>query len=127
MSNDSKPTVGTVGWVDLTVDDADMVRDFYKGVVGWDHESFNMGGYNDYSMIPHGAKHAVVGVCHKRGGNADMPSQWLMYIIVDDIDDSVAACRELGGEIVAGPKSMGDARYCVIRDPAGAVCALYQP
>ena len=127
MSNDKKPAAGTVGWFDLTVDNADGVRDFYQAVVGWDYEPVNMGDYNDYSMIPAGAKDPVSGVCHKRGGNADLPSQWIMYVIVEDIDHSIEACREMGGEVVAGPKSMGDARYCVIKDPAGAVCALYQP
>jgi uncharacterized protein len=127
MSKNNKPAVGTVGWFDLTVDNADLVRDFYQGVVGWEHEPVNMGDYNDYSMIPAGTKTPVAGVCHKRGGNADLPSQWLMYIIVEDINDSIEACHELGGDVVAGPVTMGDARYCIIRDPAGAVCALYQP
>jgi predicted enzyme related to lactoylglutathione lyase len=127
MSENKKPLAGTIGWFDLTVDNADKVRDFYQGVVGWNHESVSMGDYNDYSMIPAGSKDPVAGVCHKRGGNADLPSQWLMYIIVEDVDSSVDTCREMGGEVITGPKSMGSARYAVIKDPAGAVCALYQP
>jgi len=27
---------------------------------------------------------------------------------------------------IDGPRSLGTGRFCVIRDPAGAVCALYQ-
>lgn len=35
--------------------------------------------------------------------------------------------RARGGALVAGPKNMGpDARYAVIKDPAGAVAGLYQ-
>jgi predicted enzyme related to lactoylglutathione lyase len=30
--------VGKIGWLDLTVDDADAVRDFYREVVGWKAE-----------------------------------------------------------------------------------------
>jgi hypothetical protein len=29
--------------------------------------------------------------------------------------------------MVAAPRSYGGGRYCVIKDPAGAICALYQP
>jgi hypothetical protein len=70
----------------------------------------------------------VAGVCHARGPNADLPAKWLIYIIVEDLDRSVARCLELGGRLIAGPRSMGtQGRYCVILDPAGAAAALYQP
>ena len=66
--------------------------------------------------------------CHARGINADLPAKWLVYVVVADLESSLAECRRLGGAVVTGPKAMGqDARYAVIRDPAGAVLALYQP
>jgi len=34
-----KSDIGTFGWVDLTVPDTERVRDFYKSVVGWDHQN----------------------------------------------------------------------------------------
>jgi hypothetical protein len=40
----TRPRVGTVGWFDLTVADADRVRDFYKAVVGWTTSAVPMGG-----------------------------------------------------------------------------------
>ena len=68
----------------------------------------------------------AAGVCHARGTNKGLPPVWMIYIVVEDLDASVDACRANGGELVAGPRSMGGDRYCVIRDPAGAVAALYQ-
>jgi predicted enzyme related to lactoylglutathione lyase len=54
-------------------------------------------------------------ICHARGHNADLPSQWLIYITVADLDASMALCKELGGKLLAGPTAMGqEARYCVI-------------
>ena len=71
----TKPRVGSIGWRDLTVPDAEGIRDFYEQVVGWK---------------------------------------------ADPVD--------LGGRVVDGPRSMGGgARMCTIQDPAGAVCALYEP
>lgn len=46
--------------------------------------------------------------------------------VVAELDSSLAACAARGGAVLAGPKSMGTARYAVIRDPAGAVVALCQ-
>ena len=119
--------VGKIGWIDMTVDDAPGVRDFYKAVVGWETDEVDMGGYSDYVMKMPAAGDGVAGVCHSRSSNADLPSGWLIYIIVADADASAAKCKELGGEIVSPPRAMGGGRFCVIRDPAGAVCALYQP
>lgn len=57
-----------------------------------------------------------------------MPAQWLIYLTVADLDASLAACAEGGGEAVAGPRSMGVyGRMAVIRDPAGAVATLSEP
>ncbi len=120
----SEAKVGTVGWMDLTVEDADGVRDFYKAVVGWESSPVSMGEYNDYSMGPPGAD-PVAGVCHARGENVGLPAQWLIYFIVADLDASVAKCLELGGEVIAGPRGESY-RFCVVRDPAGAVAALFQ-
>jgi hypothetical protein len=114
-------------WRDLTVADAARVRNFYEGVAGWRAEPVDMGGYSDFSMFAAGSPEPVAGICHSRGPNADLPAQWLMYITVENLDRSIERCTALGGRVVAGPRSMGGARYCVIADPAGAVCALFQP
>lgn len=119
-------TVGSIGWRDLTVEDADRVRDFYESVVGWASSPVDMGGYADFNM--HDADgNVVAGICHARGTNAGLPPQWLVYLVVADLDESIAACEDAGGEVASGPNAAGEGRMCVIRDPAGAVCALYQP
>jgi len=121
------PPVGAIVWRDLTVPDAAAIRDFYARVVGWRAEPVSMGNYNDFNMLTPDGNEPTAGICYARGTNADLPPQWLMYIVVDDVDQSAAACVKLGGAIVSPPRGMGGGRFCVIRDPAGAVCALYQP
>ncbi|MGH9867130.1 MAG: VOC family protein [Candidatus Polarisedimenticolia bacterium] len=127
MTDQNRPPVGTIGWTDLTVQDAARIRDFYAGVVGWESSPVDMGGYEDFNVMPPGSATPVAGVCHARGGNADLPAQWLIYIIVEDVKRSAARCLEMGGQVIAGPRDMAGGGFCVIRDPAGAVCALYQP
>ena len=41
---------GLIAWCDLTVPDAEAVRDFYHHVVGWQVAEVDMGGYADYCM-----------------------------------------------------------------------------
>jgi predicted enzyme related to lactoylglutathione lyase len=50
-----------------------------------------------------------------------------MYVTVADLDASLRECTARGGTVIGQPRKHQGARFCVIRDPAGAVCALYQP
>ncbi|MGD8396469.1 MAG: VOC family protein [Candidatus Eiseniibacteriota bacterium] len=126
MSDAPRPRPGTILWHDLTVPDAGAVRDFYATVIGWRSEPVSMGEYDDFNLLAPGSDESVAGICHARGSNADLPPQWLVYVAVDDVDACAARCREAGGSVVAGPRAVGGGRFCVIRDPAGAVLALYQ-
>jgi hypothetical protein len=85
-----------------------------------------MDGYDDFNMLPAGGGDPIAGVCHARGPNADLPPQWLTYFVVADLDAALAACAGGGGEVVSGPRGLAGGRFAVIRDPAGAVCALWQ-
>ena len=114
-------------WVDLTVENAGTVRDFYEAVVGFETSPVDMDGYSDFSMLPQGSTDPVAGVCHARGSNADIPPAWLVYFTVEDVAASAARCEELGGQLVVPPRGLAGGRFCVVKDPAGAVCALYQP
>lgn len=116
---------GKIGWIDITVDDADGLRDFYMAVAGWQQHDVEMDGYADYTMLSDDGEPAG-GICHARGENAGLPAQWLIYITVPDIDAAMREVTARGGEIISGPRRVGDARMCVFRDPAGAVAALYQ-
>lgn len=127
MSEQTKPEPGTINWFDLTVPNAGNIRDFYSAVVGWKPQPVEMGGYEDFSMTTPGSGTTVTGICHARGSNAGLPAQWLMYISVADLDESIRQCVEKGGKVIDPERSMGDmGRFCVIQDPAGAVCALFE-
>ena len=122
--------IGTIGWMDLTVEDAGAVRNFYAAVIGWEPQDVSMGEYSDYCMAPPKDNrtdgHPVAGICHRRGANADLPPVWLVYLTVADINASLANVEALGGKVLAQTRSSSGGHYAVIEDPAGAVCALYQ-
>jgi len=120
--------IGTITWFDLTVPNAEKIKDFYKKVVGWKPKPVSMGDYNDFIMNLPDDGETVTGVCHARGGNAGIPPQWLIYITVEDVHESARICTESGGKILLKPKKMeGYGEYCIIQDPAGAISALFTP
>jgi predicted enzyme related to lactoylglutathione lyase len=120
------PQPGLVGWVDLTVDNAPEIRDFYRAVMGWEYREVQMDeGYADYSMTTMEGQD-VTGICHARGPNEGLPAQWLVYFTVADLDLAISEVRARGGALLRAPFEMDAGRYAVIRDPAGAVCALFQ-
>ncbi|MCO6357771.1 hypothetical protein BXY85_0699 [Roseivirga pacifica] len=117
---------GTIGWIDLSIPNAEEVKDFYAEVVGWKPEPVSMGDYNDYSMLADGE--AKAGVCHKTGINSDIPSQWMIYINVEDLEKSLETVKAKGGKLLTEIKDMGAyGRTCYIQDPGGATCALFEP
>lgn len=125
MKEKNPPPVGKIVWTDLTVKDAAKIRDFYRRVVGWKMGKVPMGGYDDFVMFPPENKEPAAGICHKRGVNAKLPSCWMIYISVADADKSARECKKRGGKVLVEPKDMGSyGRYCVIKDPSGAVAAL---
>ena len=95
----SDPSIacGHIGWIDLTVPDADRLRDFYSEVVGWRPDPVDMGGYSDYQMLRPSTGEPVAGVCHAHGVNADLPPVWLIYIVVPNLTDTLARCTSHGG------------------------------
>jgi uncharacterized protein len=128
MSTPDTPRYGSIIWTDLTIPQAEEIRDFYAQVVGWTFTPVSMGNYADFQMNAPATGESVAGICHARGVNAGLPPQWLVYISVEDIDKCVERCSELGGTILVAPRPMGTfGTFCVIKDPAGAVAALFCP
>ena len=125
-SESSSLPVGAMAWTDLTVADATGVRDFYQAVVGWTSEGVDMDGYEDYMMNAADGS-GITGICHARGSNAALPPVWLVYFNVADVATSIQECTSRGGEVVHGPRDLCGKDFCVIRDPAGAMCGLIGP
>ena len=119
--------IGTIGWIDLTVENAVDVKNFYSKIAGWKEHAVPMGDYDDFAMIPKDSENPVSGICHRKGNNADIPSGWILYIIVENIESAAAEVKSLGGEVITDVKNYGDqGKYVYIKDPSGATCALFQ-
>jgi predicted enzyme related to lactoylglutathione lyase len=120
--------IGSIVSTDLTGPHAEELKEFYQQVIGWESEDLTMndqsGTYSDYVMKDEEGNW-VAGVCHSRGPNKDLPSQWIVYIQVDNVAESIKKCRELGGKVLKESKnSEGVYQYALLEDPYGAVLAI---
>ncbi len=124
----SSDIVGRIAWLDLTVSEASVTRDFYRNVVGWSVQDVEMEDageqYTDYALHTSDGT-AVAGVCHARGVNQAIPPVWLICLPVGDLAESLGRVQEGGGEVVEVRKGASDEyEYAVIRDPVGAYLTL---
>ncbi len=118
-----KPIAGSMMFADLTVPHASLVKEFYQAVLGWEIEGVPMkdgeAAYEDY-MTKDAEGNPVGGVCHARGVNLGIPPVWMLYMHVEDPQQSMDACERMGGEIVRVVKNKeGNIHYAMLRDPQG--------
>lgn len=122
MTQPPPPPLGKPAWFDLSVPDAEVLKGFYSAVCGWTAGEHDMGGYADYTMAT-GDGEVVAGLCHARGPNAGLPPVWLIYVPVAALAEAVAAVETHGGTVLDHRTQAG---LAVVRDPAGAIFALWQ-
>lgn len=129
-ASDTASSTGRISWLDLTVPNARVTRDFYSEVVGWAVQEVPMkddnGQYADYNMLGKDDSPAA-GVCHTRGVNADVPSVWMIYLPVGDLDESIRRVGSEGGSVIKSTRD-GDGKwmYAAVKDPVGACFVLIQ-
>ena len=57
-----------------------------------------------------------------------VPSFWLPYFFVPNVDQSVTQAQAHGGQVHYGPMDIpGTGRFAVLADPQGAAFSVYQP
>jgi uncharacterized protein len=123
-----KPQVGTIGWLDITSEHAPLLRDFYRAVVGWSPSAVPVESHEDYCMSPGPDRAAVAGICHAKGANAGLPSGWLIYIVVTNLEESLAQAKARGGTVLRPRVNAGGSgSYAVLQDPCHNAFALFEP
>jgi uncharacterized protein len=112
---------GALCWNELSTSDIDAASSFYSDLFGWQIAPFE-GSPEPYLAIKNGeANNGGIRPATPPGA----PSHWLVYFAVEDLDAALAKAGELGGSVLAGPIDIQIAKIAVLRDPQGAVFALY--
>lgn len=124
VTRDTAWPPGTPCWTDLGVPDITRAGTFYATVFGWDVQPGppEAGGY---AMCLRGGR-PVAGIGPQQGPPGT-PPVWTTYLATADVDQSAAAARAAGGQVLVAPVDVMDVgRMAVAADPGGAVFGLWQ-
>jgi uncharacterized protein len=112
-------------WHELTTTDAVAALRFYSELFGWQE-------VGKHDMGPMGVYHLVgingvqsIGM-FKLPADRPMPTAWMCYVHVADIDKAANAAKAAGGKICNGPMEVpGGTWIAQLTDPQGAAFAVH--
>jgi hypothetical protein len=118
---------GQFCWAELITTDLDASKKFYAEVFGWGAKegSDNSMEYTEFQL----GVTSIAGMMLKpEMMPAEVPPFWGVYFAVDDADESVAKCKELGGAMLSEPMDIPTVgRFAPCADPLGAVFSVLAP
>jgi len=113
---------GKFVWFEHVSADAAKARAFYEGLFGWKIQSMPM-GEQSYDMLMNGTD----GIGGLRTAEPGVPSHWVSYLSVPDVDASFAAATAAGAKALLAPTDFGPVgRGAAIADPTGAAISLWK-
>lgn len=111
-------------WTDLSTFDLDSARDFYCSLLGWNYQDLGEGYLScEASKIPVSGLYTMP----DKFQNIGMPSFWMSYIHVANLEQTVELAEQHGAKVEVRPTSApGGGKIALIRDPSGAGFTCYQ-
>jgi predicted enzyme related to lactoylglutathione lyase len=118
---------GALVWSELTTRDPKKAEAFYTGLFGW---TIKLGGagtpaeYREFSVTDH----PIGGIMETpKEMPAQVPSYWMPYFQVADLDAAIATAKASGGNVMIGPAPIpGTGHFAIVLDPQGAMFAAFE-
>jgi predicted enzyme related to lactoylglutathione lyase len=108
------------GWAELNSRGIDTVIPFYDRVFGWTHKSQDMGAGGLYTEFQLAGESIAGGVEMNPMVPAEVPSYWMVYFTVADVDGAFKTAIEAGGHEMLPPRDFPGGRFAILGDPQGA-------
>ncbi len=115
---------GRYGWAELSARGIDRAIPFYERVFGWTHRTSPMGDAGDYTEFLLDGESIAGGTEMNPMVPAEVPSYWLVYFNVDDVDASYARALDAGAREMLSPQDFPGGRFAIVSDPQGAAFGL---
>lgn len=116
---------GRFVWYDLMTNDLEGSIKFYTELFGWETQQVDMGGMGTYTFVVAGGRRN--GGMVSMDASREIPSHWLSYLSVDDVDELVQRAPGLDAEVLYPPTDIPEVgRFAVIADPSGAAFAPFK-
>ena len=104
--------------------DIKEAKKFYSELFDWELTDHDMGGGHIYTMVKTGNQ-PEGGMMQNPDPNS--PPGWLVYIYVENLEDSVKKAAELGGKVIMDKTAVpGMGSFAVLFDSQGAVFAMWE-
>jgi len=126
-AGDGGESEGVFVWDELGTTDADAAQRFYEEVFDWTTTDMgsDFGGYRIFDRAQ-GTGQGHAGLMQNQ--DLAIPSMWVPYVGVEDVDGTVAKAQELGGSVLVEAMDVPTVgRFAVIKDPQGAVLGVIKP
>jgi predicted enzyme related to lactoylglutathione lyase len=114
-------------WHELTTSDVAGALRFYAELFGWQElAKHDMGPMGTYHLVgPAGAPQPSIGM-YQSPADKPMPTRWLCYVHVTDVDKAANAAKGNGGKVTNGPMEVpGGTWIAHCTDPQGAAFAVH--
>jgi hypothetical protein len=116
---------GTFGWPELSARGIDKAVAFYKAAFGWATRlAFAGAGQTPYTEFWLGDDRIAGGMEMNPMVPPQVPSYWMAYFLVDDVETSFRKAIDAGAAEMVSPVEFPGGRFAIVADPQGAVFGL---
>jgi uncharacterized protein len=110
------------GWAELNARGFDKAVPFYEKVFGWTPRRTE--GAQPYTEFQINGNSIVGGMEMNPMVPAEVPSYWMVYFTVDDVDSAYKRALDLGAHEMLSPSDFPNLRMAIVSDPQGASFGL---
>jgi hypothetical protein len=112
----------TLCWTELQVPTLEAARPFYAAVFGWTYDEDE----NGYVTAKAGDR-AQAGMMQFTEQMTNVPPNWTIYFLVDDVETAAARAGDLGGTLLFPVMPAGEiGKFCAVQDPQGAIFSIIE-
>jgi predicted enzyme related to lactoylglutathione lyase len=115
----------TLAWSELNARGIEKAVPFYASVFGWTAKTSEMGeGAPPYTEFQVDGESVAGGQEMSPMVPAEVPSYWMAYFGVGDVDATYKKALDAGGQEVLPPQDFPGGRFAIVGDPEGATFGL---
>jgi len=112
------------GWAELNSRGVDKAKPFYTKLFGWGEKKSEMAEGQEYTEFLAGGESIAGGMEMNPMVPKEVPSYWLVYFNVSDVDKAHQKATQLGAKSMLEPQDFPGGRFAILSDPQGAAFGL---
>jgi predicted enzyme related to lactoylglutathione lyase len=115
----------SMGWAELNSRGVDKAKPFYTKLFSWGEKKTPPQGENpEYTEFQAGGQSIAGAMEMNPMVPAEVPSYWMVYFNVDNVDKAFKKVTDAGGKEMLAPQDMPGGRFAIVSDPQGASFGL---